>query len=136
MSKKILNYVLVFCIVAIASAATVWYLKKQHTDMPQGMACTEEALECPDGSYVGRTGPSCSFAPCPAASSETGTLVTGSSLEMPAPAGGNPTETTYRLGITFPPNIDPSAYVGKKVVVQGVFKAGNDYFVDSIASAQ
>jgi len=28
-------------------------------------ACTQEALECPDGSYVGRTGPRCEFAPCP-----------------------------------------------------------------------
>lgn len=29
-------------------------------------ACTQEAKQCPDGSYVGRTGPKCEFAPCPA----------------------------------------------------------------------
>jgi hypothetical protein len=28
-------------------------------------ACTEEAKQCPDGSYVSRTGPNCEFAPCP-----------------------------------------------------------------------
>lgn len=28
-------------------------------------ACTLEAKICPDGSYVGRTGPNCEFAPCP-----------------------------------------------------------------------
>lgn len=28
-------------------------------------ACTEEAKLCPDGSYIGRTGPNCEFAPCP-----------------------------------------------------------------------
>ncbi len=28
-------------------------------------ACTQEAKQCPDGSYVGRTGPNCEFAPCP-----------------------------------------------------------------------
>lgn len=28
-------------------------------------ACTMEAKQCPDGSYVGRTGPNCSFAACP-----------------------------------------------------------------------
>lgn len=33
--------------------------------MPQGKACTMEALICPDGSSVGRTGPNCEFAPCP-----------------------------------------------------------------------
>jgi hypothetical protein len=32
---------------------------------PGGGACTEEAKQCPDGSYVGRSGPSCEFAPCP-----------------------------------------------------------------------
>jgi hypothetical protein len=32
-----------------------------------GVACTMDAKACPDGSYVGRTGPSCEFAPCPGA---------------------------------------------------------------------
>jgi len=29
------------------------------------VACTAEAKMCPDGSYVGRVGPDCEFAPCP-----------------------------------------------------------------------
>lgn len=28
-------------------------------------ACPADAKQCPDGSYVGRTGPNCEFAPCP-----------------------------------------------------------------------
>ncbi len=28
--------------------------------------CTQDAMECPDGSFVGRVGPNCEFAPCPA----------------------------------------------------------------------
>ena len=32
---------------------------------PDMVACTMEAMQCPDGSYVGRTGPNCAFAPCP-----------------------------------------------------------------------
>ncbi len=28
-------------------------------------ACTLEARQCPDGTYVGRQGPNCEFAPCP-----------------------------------------------------------------------
>ena len=32
---------------------------------PTGKACTKEAKLCPDGTYVGRTGPNCEFAPCP-----------------------------------------------------------------------
>lgn len=27
--------------------------------------CTQDALECPDGTFVGRVGPKCEFAPCP-----------------------------------------------------------------------
>ena len=30
------------------------------------IVCTQDAKQCPDGSYVGRTGPKCEFAPCPA----------------------------------------------------------------------
>jgi hypothetical protein len=32
---------------------------------PESVACTMDAKQCPDGSYVGRTPPSCAFAPCP-----------------------------------------------------------------------
>lgn len=31
---------------------------------PPEAACTQEAKLCPDGSYVGRSGPSCEFDPC------------------------------------------------------------------------
>lgn len=30
-----------------------------------GVVCTMEAKQCPDGSYVGRQGPNCEFAECP-----------------------------------------------------------------------
>ncbi len=32
---------------------------------PSPVACTQEAKLCPDGSYVSRTGPNCTFAECP-----------------------------------------------------------------------
>ena len=35
------------------------------------VACTQEAMICPDGSSVGRTGPDCSFVPCPGVSTST-----------------------------------------------------------------
>jgi hypothetical protein len=34
---------------------------------PEGQVCTRDAKVCPDGSTVGRTGPNCEFAACPAA---------------------------------------------------------------------
>jgi len=48
---------------------------------PGATACTMEAKICPDGSAVGRTGPNCEFAPCPAAA------------EGEVPAGETPAET-------------------------------------------
>lgn len=33
------------------------------------IACTMDAKQCPDGSYVGRSGPNCEFAPCPTGAS-------------------------------------------------------------------
>jgi len=32
---------------------------------PANVRCTMDVRQCPDGSYVGRIPPSCSFAPCP-----------------------------------------------------------------------
>lgn len=41
----------------------------QNPNAPMGggdmVACTMDAKMCPDGSYVGRVGPSCAFAACP-----------------------------------------------------------------------
>ncbi len=34
-------------------------------DNPNAIACTMEAKMCPDGTFVGRTGPKCEFSPCP-----------------------------------------------------------------------
>lgn len=33
-------------------------------DVREPIACTADAMQCPDGSYVGRTGPNCEFV-CP-----------------------------------------------------------------------
>ncbi|MFM2339939.1 MAG: hypothetical protein RLZZ360_575 [Candidatus Parcubacteria bacterium] len=32
--------------------------------LPEGTMCKQDAMQCPDGSYVGRTGPNCEFV-CP-----------------------------------------------------------------------
>jgi hypothetical protein len=32
---------------------------------PEPVACTADAMLCPDGTAVGRVGPNCEFAPCP-----------------------------------------------------------------------
>lgn len=51
-----------------------------------GVVCTADAMQCPDGSYVGRTGPNCEFV-CPRATSspetsKTITLKIGESADL------------------------------------------------------
>jgi hypothetical protein len=66
---KSLHYIFVFIILlSVIAAAGIFVAGKTKTEEP--MACTMDALVCPDGSSVGRTGPDCNFAPCPTASAE------------------------------------------------------------------
>jgi hypothetical protein len=56
---------IVLIVAAILVAGGVWYYMKNISSPARSVACTQEAKECPDGSYVGRTGPDCGFAACP-----------------------------------------------------------------------
>ena len=44
---------------------SIWTLNSDAGSTDDIVACTQEAMECPDGSYVGRSGPNCEFSPCP-----------------------------------------------------------------------
>lgn len=43
----------------------------QVPEEPNQVVCTLDAKMCPDGSYVGRMGPNCEFAPCPGTGGST-----------------------------------------------------------------
>ncbi len=51
-------------VIMVLSIISVLFLLACTQNTP--VACTEEAKICPDGSAVGRTGPNCEFASCPA----------------------------------------------------------------------
>ena len=56
-------------ILVLGVAAFFYRNTLEHPSTPVGgnqTACTQEAKICPDGVSVGRTGPNCSFAVCPA----------------------------------------------------------------------
>jgi hypothetical protein len=40
-------------------------VEEMENDETEETFCTADAMQCPDGSYVGRVGPNCQFAPCP-----------------------------------------------------------------------
>lgn len=54
----LLVLIAVFCI-------GVYLLGYKNIDLSKKRGCTLEALQCPDGSVVGRTGPNCEFSRCP-----------------------------------------------------------------------
>jgi hypothetical protein len=66
MRKTILITILIFLLLAVF--AGFWFGLRfiaGEYKPAEPIVCTMEAKLCPDGSYVGRTGPNCEFAPCP-----------------------------------------------------------------------
>ena len=58
-------------VVALIIIGAIWILNTRLSAEPGSRACTAEAKLCPDGSYVGRTGPNCEFAQCPSVATTT-----------------------------------------------------------------
>jgi hypothetical protein len=52
---------------ALALAVLATFACKPSRREPPTGACPADAMLCPDGSAVGRTGPNCTFPPCPEA---------------------------------------------------------------------
>ncbi|MDZ4226417.1 MAG: hypothetical protein U1C66_02920 [Patescibacteria group bacterium] len=54
----------VFAALVLAALGGWWYFELRPAPAEEPVACTADAMQCPDGSYVGRTGPNCEFV-CP-----------------------------------------------------------------------
>ncbi|MFA7286588.1 MAG: hypothetical protein WC052_02945 [Patescibacteria group bacterium] len=82
----------------VGIAFVLWPKTAKEPDYTQ---CTQEAKLCPDGSYVGRTGPNCEFATCPEV------------VDSPAPPeDGWEIATDNDLGVTFKyPEVLASKYI-------------------------
>jgi len=59
---------------------SIWQLNSPASG--EQVACTQEARLCPDGSYVGRTGPKCEFAACPGGNNDLWKTMTDSKTGM------------------------------------------------------
>jgi len=70
MNKIFLYIFIAFLLITASSIFTYYFIVKNiktispKNNEPQ-IFCTIEAKLCPDGSYVGRTGPKCEFEKCP-----------------------------------------------------------------------
>ncbi len=90
------KHVAIIGVVALALVASLWAVNASVMQTPRGQACTTEAKLCPDGSAVGRTGPNCEFAECPAVATTT---TSGGGSILPYNSG---VRGTVSLGPTCP----------------------------------
>ena len=123
--------IIVFALIVLASVAVYAFTRNAQHEEP--IACTEEALMCPDGSGVGRTGPKCTFAPCADHEAFTGIFDSTNGvyrllMETPDSVFG----ATYVLSLDMNTIPDPQALLGKRVQVKGHFTEGNTLQVQSI----
>ena len=77
-SFTLLGKAVVACILLVLVGVGVIYflVTRGHASAP--IACTAEAMQCPDGSWVGRTGPNCDFVCPPIGTISTSTATTTS----------------------------------------------------------
>lgn len=121
--------------VLLVALGIFWVASRSSTDEPQMVACTMEALICPDGSGVGRQGPQCEFTPCPNHPSFTGVLTQNGSdfrlnMTLPSDLGG---QDTYSMPVRFSRVSNSLAeFIGKMVVVTGAFSQGSTLEVETI----
>ncbi|MFM2331147.1 MAG: hypothetical protein RLZZ26_654 [Candidatus Parcubacteria bacterium] len=78
--NKVAFFIGIFALVLIG----VWGMRGYVASPVGEKACTAEAKICPDGTAVGRGGPNCEFAACPAVvtTSATTTLAVGESAKV------------------------------------------------------
>lgn len=56
--------------VVVAAVGIIWYV---YVVPEEGGVCTADAMQCPDGTFVGRSGPNCEFV-CPGTNNTSGEL--------------------------------------------------------------
>lgn len=84
------TYAIVIIVLLLIGGAIYAYstMDSATVDNEAAVICTMDAKLCPDGSYVGRTGPNCEFAACPtgnATSTGTTTNATTSTTTSAVP---------------------------------------------------
>ncbi len=62
------QFALPISIIVLVIASAALYIYSDYTPTPpknEPVFCTQDAMQCSDGSYVSRVGPNCEFAQCP-----------------------------------------------------------------------
>ncbi len=97
------NFLKVLVAVALVVGTSLFaYQYFSKTENNEEVACTMEAKLCPDGSYVGRTGPECEFAACPGSGEVTWSTTSTEEVSFSYPAS---LSTSYISTVDWPPMV-------------------------------
>ncbi len=93
---KHFNYIFLgVMMVVVLGAMYLWLAETAEAPMlEEGVMCTADAMECPDGSFVGRQGPNCEFAECPAPAE---TAETNQMIQVASPQPGDTVSSPLQL---------------------------------------
>ncbi len=110
-------------------------VKDSNIVTEEGGVCTMDAIICPDGAAVGRTGAECSFAACQNQELFTGKLVEIEGnffLEIEAPDTLKAQTDVYGIPLKLRVNNVLGQLVNKTVTAKGIFRVGNILEVSSL----
>lgn len=124
-NQKIINVVLIL-VIFFLTGLLVYVLFFPRVEIPVQVnpsdigknqkACSQEAKVCSDGTSVGRTGPNCEFAPCPAAQNNAGSQTANVK-------GAVYTNTDYGFKLNLPEGFEKY----KPMVEKEPFEKGKSY---------
>lgn len=126
------NFLVVFLIIILITTGAVYYFYGVQKNSGNQVFCTQEALLCPDGSYVARHGNKCAFDSCPNKGPFEGRLKSDGSgfwLITDSP-DKNSQGVAYAMPLEIKTSSASTELVGNKVKVFGVFGEGNTFKVD------
>ncbi len=136
MQNRTKIFFIILAVVAVGGFAYAGYrFANRKPDVSQGIVCTQEALLCPDGSYVARSGPECKFRACPNQLSFTGILRQNNSgffLIFDSPETSGDGGVAYAMPLILKDSNVAGQLVGQKVRVSGVFVDGVTLSVDRL----
>lgn len=100
-NKDVIKGALALAVLLIAIILVAKPYTPEDAGDPPGMdlvACTMDAKQCPDGSYVGRVSPFCEFAECPALNSAERDMLTDVTVIRYNKYGFSPKTITVKAG--------------------------------------
>lgn len=121
--KMIAVVVIVSALSALGVAAYQYFAPEQ---IPEQIACTQDAKQCPDGSYVFRQAPNCEFALC------SNNQNTASNITILSPNGGEKVEMGKTYDIKWSSNTIKNLDIR---LIEGTAGAGDRYIAQNIPNS-